>query len=96
MDLEHPNLGWIAHTFVGKWGKPEAGMLQNLTKFNGAPATYHNISDQPKVGYLVVTDPAGMSVRRPYRVTVSRSWKPSDVKGIALEPAKGIWLDADR
>lgn len=94
VELDHPNLGWIHHSFVGKWGSPEPGMLMNLIKFNGAPAVCTNPTDKPKYVYLVVSDPTGMTFNNPYRLTLNASWKPDTLKGIDLPIAKGIWSES--
>lgn len=95
VDLHHENRGWFHLWFVGKWGRPEAGMLQNLLHRASPYATYTNPTDEARRIYLIVSDPGDMSAMGwPYRLTIRKSWT-GPVQLPKQVPVEGIWVDAD-
>ena len=92
VEVQHEKLGWFRLMMVDKWGKPGAGMLQQLVTPQPVMLTYKNPGKEATAIYVIVDDPAWWSdAKNPYTLQVRRDWDPTKTDLSQVKMVAGLW-----
>ncbi len=92
VEVQHGKLGWFRLMMVDKWGRPGAGMLQQLVTPQPVMLTYLNPGKEATAVYVIVDDPAWWSdARDPYTLRVRRDWDPAKTDLSQVKMVAGLW-----